>query len=375
VDDPRLVEGVEAARRVAEERREEPLAAGGELGRERGEVASLDPLHGVVGDPLRLARGEDLDDVRMVAAREGADLAAEALEREGVGGDRRGEALQRDEPPEALLPHEVDGAHAAGAEDREDPVVPEEVGAGALDVEVRLGRRRVGGGGRGRGPGALARAEEGGEVGVERGERGGERPPAERLAREVVEVLRGAAAAVEEEGARAEVALVDEHPRRERRRVARRAEEARAPRRLDAGEERRRGRVVVLGRARGAVADRLVPVGGERVEEPPRADGARRGAPVLPDLGEEGERGEERRVGARGPLERERGDPAPERGVRERRGVVGRARREGEAHGRLPREVGRVVALLRRLRGARPPDDRRDGARRLARGEGLHGAR
>src|SRR5262249_29453739 len=78
------------------------------------EVGSLDELHGVEPPVAVGAGGEDLDEVRVLHAAEGADLAGEARLDLGVAGAE--EALERHLPAERWLPGAVDHAHAAASD-------------------------------------------------------------------------------------------------------------------------------------------------------------------------------------------------------------------------------------------------------------------
>ena len=70
-----------------------------------------------------LADVVDRADVRVVERRGDARLAAEAVERFGVGGEIGGQELQRDLAAEADVLGAVDHAHAAGAEPLENLVM------------------------------------------------------------------------------------------------------------------------------------------------------------------------------------------------------------------------------------------------------------
>ncbi len=63
-----------------------------------------------------LAGVDDGDDVRVVELRDGARLAAEALELVGVGGDLAVHQLDRDRSLEHRVEGAVDGRHAAAAD-------------------------------------------------------------------------------------------------------------------------------------------------------------------------------------------------------------------------------------------------------------------
>ena len=110
---------------------------GRQLPGDLGEICPLHVLHDVEERPPSLAGVQDLDHIRMLAARERVDLAAEASDRDWVVRERRGEHLERHEAPEALLLGEVDHAHSALAELAEEVVVPDAVGAVGL---LGLGR-------------------------------------------------------------------------------------------------------------------------------------------------------------------------------------------------------------------------------------------
>ena len=72
--------------------------------------------------PSHLAEVEDAEDVGVRDAAGELDLALEALQRIGVLGDVGADELQGDVPVELLVVHEVDGAHAAHAEQALDAV-------------------------------------------------------------------------------------------------------------------------------------------------------------------------------------------------------------------------------------------------------------
>ena len=69
------------------------------------------------------------DDVGVIQSRRGARLLLEAAQPLGIGGDLRGEHLDRDFPPEPRVASEVDLAHAARAK-RPADLVGAEAGPG-----------------------------------------------------------------------------------------------------------------------------------------------------------------------------------------------------------------------------------------------------
>ncbi len=132
VKDALLVRVLDRARHVAHD-----LEALEEAGAVLLERAALDELHGEVEPSLRGARVVDGGDVRVAELREGLALAREAA-RERVGiRTRRLERLERDLPPQRLVPRAVDDAHAAASQLAEEDVAAEPL------PRVRAGRREL----------------------------------------------------------------------------------------------------------------------------------------------------------------------------------------------------------------------------------------
>ncbi len=77
----------------------------------------------------RLAGVDDADDVRMVELRDGARLAAEALELVRVRGDLAVHELDRDLALQHRVEGAIDGRHAAGADLGVQAIPPREQGA------------------------------------------------------------------------------------------------------------------------------------------------------------------------------------------------------------------------------------------------------
>ena len=130
VDDALVVRGLEAFRRLAEDAQE---ALGRQLAlllQDRGQVPPVDELHRQELDAVALAEIEDAQDVGVRHAARELDLALEALEDLGVLGDVRPDELQRDVAVQALVVHEVDGAHSAHAEEALDAVPLADLEAG-----------------------------------------------------------------------------------------------------------------------------------------------------------------------------------------------------------------------------------------------------
>ena len=122
MDDALVVRGLEAFRRLAEDAQE---ALGRELAlllQDRREVPPVDELHRQELDAVHLAEVEDAQDVGVRDAARELDLALEALQRIGVLGDVGADELQGDVAVELLVVHEIDGAHAAHAEQALDAV-------------------------------------------------------------------------------------------------------------------------------------------------------------------------------------------------------------------------------------------------------------
>ena len=100
-----------------------------------GERLALDEARGEVVQPVRLARVDDLDEVRVVELRGDASLALEAAAKGLVAGELAAEDLERgDSAGEPIRPE--DDPHAALAERRDEAVRPEPV------ARVELERRR-----------------------------------------------------------------------------------------------------------------------------------------------------------------------------------------------------------------------------------------
>ena len=126
-----------------------------------------------------------------------------------------------------------------------------------------------------------------------------------------------------------------------------------APRGAQAVEQDLPRALVELGGPQRAVAQDLVAVGGQLVEERASAHGLGLGPSPHAVLGEHAVQFEDRRVVERAVGHRERPDPVAERRAREGGRIGRRLRRDGEAHRHLPRMEGGVVHLLRRTRVAR----------------------
>ena len=104
-------------------------------GEPRAERLALDVGHGVVGQPVALARREQRDDVRVGEPRGEADLLAEALAAHRVGQLGR-QDLDDHLPAERGLLGQVDAGHAAAAELALDGVGGAE---GALERGAEVG--------------------------------------------------------------------------------------------------------------------------------------------------------------------------------------------------------------------------------------------
>ncbi len=89
------------------------------------EADTVDLLHREVQQPTSLAVAVDRDDVLMVKRRGRARLGTEAIPHVRVGGELRGEHLERDDAFERLLPRLVDRAHPAATEHADDAKVAE----------------------------------------------------------------------------------------------------------------------------------------------------------------------------------------------------------------------------------------------------------
>ena len=91
------------------------------------EVAALEELHGHVDEAVLLAEVEDGDDVRVVELGGRLGLALEAAAEVGLGGEGRGDRLDRDEAVQERVLGLVDLAHRALADLPDDPVLPDPV--------------------------------------------------------------------------------------------------------------------------------------------------------------------------------------------------------------------------------------------------------
>ena len=121
VHEPTGVRGVECGGDLPEDaerpaKRELPLAH-----EQRLQVAALDVGHRDVEEPVLLAGIEDRDDAGMVERRSQLRLAQEPLAVVALA-ERGGEQLQRGRASEPHVLGPVDDAHAAAAEQLDDPV-------------------------------------------------------------------------------------------------------------------------------------------------------------------------------------------------------------------------------------------------------------
>ena len=109
-----------------------------------GQRRSLDQFEDQRGHAIRFLQPVDRADVRVIERRERPRFAREAGAALGIGGEVRGQDLDRDVATELAVARAIDLAHAAGAERRHDRVGPEPT----IDHRRRAGRSRGHAGGR-----------------------------------------------------------------------------------------------------------------------------------------------------------------------------------------------------------------------------------
>ena len=161
------------------------------------QVPSLQQLVDRVGTAGMGADVVEDQDVRVAQPGHCAGFDLESAEPSGIGGHGRGKELDRHRPIEAEVAGAVDVAHPAGAEQRLDPVVADDLAGGECGCFRRRQqlRRRLRGGRLDEAARALVGVEHRfhprAEIGVIRAGLGEERRPAARVARPslVVEIL------------------------------------------------------------------------------------------------------------------------------------------------------------------------------------------
>ena len=122
--DAALVRGADRVRE-RNRQRQQPVQRQAALGDDISQRSPVDQFQRQEGDAVDLLNRVDRDDVGMIELGGGARLALEALPAVGVAGQFAGQHLQRDAPLELGVFGEVHLAHAALAEQFEDPVVTE----------------------------------------------------------------------------------------------------------------------------------------------------------------------------------------------------------------------------------------------------------
>ena len=125
MDEPARVCRVERSGRSARAILTARAGSNGPVAEQLLQVGAVDEAHREVELAVDLAGVVDGDDVRVLERGRQPGLAQEALTERAIGGEVRGEQLQRDVAVEREIARAVDDAHPTTADDRLDPVAGE----------------------------------------------------------------------------------------------------------------------------------------------------------------------------------------------------------------------------------------------------------